>query len=198
VSLNLLQSRSLALHDVAAMLSHTMGLTADEAFAELQILYGQLVLQQRGLFVSLLAGNKQVLRAVLWRSPERTSAIQHTNSLANSGMHRLRTVLRKELGFNFFSCKGSVLRHDRQALYYVTKENFESTTLQLYQTASSTVATQCAVLRARNLPDYLQLMVNRTLAEQQGNSVRNLRHSFYRDRLILVLELDKGREVYSL
>jgi len=192
VTTNCLQFRSLSLHEVAQLFSHTAGRPEEEALAGLQLLYGQLVQQQSGLFTTLVTTNKKVIRTLLWQSPEQTSAAQHSNGLANAGMEKLRRVMKKSLGFSPFSCKGNVARHDQEALYYITKENFEAIKLPLYHTANSTVPSPCAALRARNLPQYLELMVRRVLEEQQDHSTRNLRHPLYRGRLVLIIELDKG------
>jgi hypothetical protein len=192
VNTRCLQFRSHSLHEVAQLLSHTVGCPEEETLAGLQLLYEQLVLQQSGLFTALVTTNKAVIRTLLWQSPEQTSAAQHSNGLANAGMEKLRRVIKKSLGFSPFSCKGNVARHDKEALYYITKENFEAIKLQLYHTANSTVPSPCAALRARNLPNYLELMVRRVLVEQQDHSTRNLRHPLYRGRLVLIIELDKG------
>ena len=195
VTKSCVQSRSHSLHEVAQLLSHTVGRPEEERLAGLHLLYGQLVLQQSGLFASLVTTNRAVISALLWQSPEQTSAAQHSNGLANTGMEKLRRVLKKSLGFSPFSCKGNVARHDQEVLYYVTKENFEVIKLQLYQTANSTVPSPCAALRARNLPNYLELMVRRVLEEQQDSSTKNLRHPLYRGRLVVIIELDKGGKI---
>jgi len=114
---------SLSLHEVAQQLSHILG-RPEKTLAGLQLLYRQL-----GLFTSLVSSNRKVISSLLWQSAAQTSAVQQRSSNVQQRSGHLRggeaATSDEKIAFIPFACKGSVARHDREVLYYVTEENFE-------------------------------------------------------------------------
>jgi hypothetical protein len=191
VDISRLQVRSLKLHEIALLLCGTPEQAAERT-EEMGLLYGELVKQNISLFTCLLTTHRRVLRALLWRGPEQTIAVQQSISLADRGMDTLRRTINDVIGIQMFSGKNAVAKTSKKLLYYVTRSHFEVSMMLLYRTVGSTAPTLRAAIRVRNLVTFLGLMVTRLLDEQQGANTRNLRHRLYRDALMLIIEADKG------
>ena len=184
-----LVKRGQAIFQTAKLLSGSGGLQEHE---EVKLLFGEVFRQHRDMFLGLLSDPKS-LREVLRLGPEKTSALMHANNLSYEGLEQLKRSMEQLFGVKLLAGKDNVLAHDRQAVKYITHENFEVTTLPLYATAKASAPTPRPAVRARDLVDLLGKVVEETRAEQRDKGdTRNPRHALYRERIMLFLENDKG------
>ena len=183
-----LTKRGQAVYQTAKLLSGFGGLQEHE---DLKLLFGEVFRQHRDMFLNLLS-NPKTLREVLRLGPEKTSALMHSNNLSYEGLEQLKRSMEQLFGVKLLACKDYVLAHDRQAVTYITRENFEVTTLDMYSTAKATAPAPRPAIRARNLVDLLRKLVEQTRAEQRDrDDTRNPRHPLYQGRFLLILENDK-------
>ena len=184
--------RSITLHKVAGLLSNCHGLPEYEVTAGLEKLYGSLISQNTALFTGLVKSNKKVLGSLLRLGPELSSAMLHSSNLSYNTFEHIKRCMEQATGIKMFACKSLVHKHDQQTIQWVTRENFEVTKLELFHTASSPAPTPRAMIRARDIAALIRQLFENTMVEQKGSDTRNLRHVLYRDRILVLLESDKG------
>jgi hypothetical protein len=146
-----LVKRGQAIFQTAKLLSGSRGLQEHE---EVKLLFGEVFRQHRDMFLGLLSDPK-CLRQVLRLGPEKTSALMHSNNLTYEGLEQLKRSMNQLFGVKLLAGRDNVLAHDRQAVKYITHENFEVTTLPLYATAKATAPTPRPAVRARDLVNLL-------------------------------------------
>ena len=116
-----LVKRGQAMFLTAKLLSGSGGLLELE---EVKLLFGEVFRQHEDLFLGLLH-NPKSLRQVLQLGAEKTSALMHANNLSYEGLGQLKRSMEQLFGVKLLASKDNVLAHDRQAVTYVTHENFE-------------------------------------------------------------------------